>query len=665
MKFSWQANRKNLHCRGGSNGLSSEICQAPATGQRLLSLMVSLSTLLLVTCLAGSVALAAQGADQPQAVTTSDPTVAKAELELLLIPLSKEELLVEAAGWQEIVKAKALEIARAQIAVLQENEQIAKAEEIKEKTAAAKEQLEKVVEQIDEAAASGDQEKVTSARQKAADARDDLQQVKEAVEAAGRAPDTQSDIAGETQRLLDETAAAAERAEQAVSDVQQMLDSADRETGEGVKAISDEIQAEAVAAAQAIDSVDVMVDETLDSAMQATEKAAVLENAAATVEQAEQVEEDAKVTLLETVTKLRGERTLLLDNMRAAIDELEAKTDTEDADTVAKIKDYRRYIRTVSGIQLDVTDTTSAWVTLKGWVTSREGGIRWAVNLGSFLAILLLAWFLSRFLSSAMHKAMSRVSLPVLLEDFLVKSVRWVVMIIGIIWALSALEVSIGPILALVGAAGFILAFAMQDSLSNFASGLMILFFRPFDTGDVVDAGGVSGKVRSMNLVATTIRTFDNKLMVVPNSKIWSDVITNATGVTQRRVDLEFGIGYSDDIEKAQQILEEIVAAHPKVLEDPAPVVKLSALADSSVNFICRPWTVPGDYWDVYWDVTKEVKKRFDAAGIGIPFPQRDVHLYIEKGADKDLAAAQASASGAASKPARPEGPHADGGLDT
>jgi small conductance mechanosensitive channel len=174
---------------------------------------------------------------------------------------------------------------------------------------------------------------------------------------------------------------------------------------------------------------------------------------------------------------------------------------------------------------------------------SREGGLRWVINVASFVSILVVAWFVARFLSHITRGAMRRVQLPLLLEDFLIKSVRWVVMAMGIIWSLSALEVSIGPLLALVGAAGFILAFAMQDSLSNFASGLMILLFRPFDTGDVVDAGGVSGKVSSMNLVATTIRTFDNKLMVAPNSKTWSDVITNATGVTPRRVDMEFGIG--------------------------------------------------------------------------------------------------------------------------
>jgi len=208
-------------------------------------------------------------------------------------------------------------------------------------------------------------------------------------------------------------------------------------------------------------------------------------------------------------------------------------------------------------------------------------------------------------------------------------------MVVGVIMALAALEVSIGPLLAVVVAAGFVIAFALQDSLSNFASGLMILFFRPFDVGDVVDAGGVSGKVTSMNLVATTIKTFDNKDMVVPNNKVWNDVITNATGVDTRRVDMEFGVGYDDDIDKAQAILEEIVAAHPKALKDPEPTIRMNALADSSVNFICRPWARTADYWDVYWDVTKAVKKRFDAEGIGIPYPQRDVHLYIEDSAQK------------------------------
>ena len=135
-----------------------------------------------------------------------------------------------------------------------------------------------------------------------------------------------------------------------------------------------------------------------------------------------------------------------------------------------------------------------------------------------------------------------------------------------------------------------------------------------------------------MNLVSTTIRTADNKKMVVPNNKVWQNVITNATGVRTRRVDLIFGIGYDDNIEEAQKIMEEVVASHPMVLRDPEPTVKLHALADSSVNFICRPWVASQNYWDVYWDITREVKLKFDEAGINIPYPQQDVHLYVEQG---------------------------------
>jgi small conductance mechanosensitive channel len=150
-----------------------------------------------------------------------------------------------------------------------------------------------------------------------------------------------------------------------------------------------------------------------------------------------------------------------------------------------------------------------------------------------------------------------------------------------------------------------------------------------------VDAGGVSGSVSSMNLVSTTIKTFDNKEMIVPNNKIWGDVITNASGADERRVDMEFGIGYDDDMDQAQIILEQIVDAHPQVLSEPAPTIKLSALGDSSVNFIVRPWAKTADYWAVFWDITREVKRRFDAAGIGIPYPQQDVHLHI---VDKEAA---------------------------
>jgi small conductance mechanosensitive channel len=186
-------------------------------------------------------------------------------------------------------------------------------------------------------------------------------------------------------------------------------------------------------------------------------------------------------------------------------------------------------------------------------------------------------------------------------------------------------------LLAGLGIAGFVIGFALQDTLSNFASGLMILVYRPYDVGDAIEAGGVIGSVSQMNLVSTMIMTFDNQLLVVPNNKIWGDVIRNITNQNTRRVDMTFGIGYSDDVSKAERVLTEIVTSHEKVLEDPAPMIRLHELGDSSVNFIVRPWSKTSDYWDVYWDVTREVKRRFDTEGISIPFPQRDVHIYHDE----------------------------------
>jgi small conductance mechanosensitive channel len=179
-----------------------------------------------------------------------------------------------------------------------------------------------------------------------------------------------------------------------------------------------------------------------------------------------------------------------------------------------------------------------------------------------------------------------------------------------------------------MGGGALVVGLALQGTLGNFAAGVMILMYRPYDIGDVVSVSGVTGKVDAMSLVATTLTTPDNQMVVVPNGSIWGGIITNITGTARRRVDLVFGIGYEDDMAKAEAILAEIVEAHEKVLKDPAPVIKVAELADSSVNFICRPWCKTADYWDVYWDLTRQVKEKFDEASISIPYPQTDVHVH-------------------------------------
>jgi small conductance mechanosensitive channel len=218
-----------------------------------------------------------------------------------------------------------------------------------------------------------------------------------------------------------------------------------------------------------------------------------------------------------------------------------------------------------------------------------------------------------------------------LLHDILISGSSATVMLLGILIALSQVGVSLGPALAGLGVAGFIVGFALQDTLGNFAAGGMILIYRPYDVDDLIEVAGVSGLVKKMTLVSTTIATFDNQILVIPNSKIWGDVIRNVTAQKLRRVDLQFGIAYGDDIEHAERVLRDVVESHELVLRSPEVMIKLHTLGDSSMNFIVRPWVRTADYWSVYWDITREVKLRFDKEGISIPFPQRDIHIYDNK----------------------------------
>lgn len=268
------------------------------------------------------------------------------------------------------------------------------------------------------------------------------------------------------------------------------------------------------------------------------------------------------------------------------------------------------------------------------WMTAtsnfKASGPDLLLNLLIFITVLLVFRILARVTRRLVRAAIerSRIAMSNLLKNMFVSLSGGSVMAIGILIALAFIGISVTPMLAGLGVAGFIIGFALQDSLRNFAAGAMILIYRPYDVNDFVEITGASGLVKAMNLVTTTIVTFDNQTLVVPNQKIWGDVIKNVTAQKQRRVDLQFRIGYDDDVELAERILSEIVTAHAKVLKDPEPVIRLHSLGDSSVNFIVRPWTKSDDYWDVYWDITREVKLRFDREGISIPLPQQDVHVY-------------------------------------
>jgi len=300
--------------------------------------------------------------------------------------------------------------------------------------------------------------------------------------------------------------------------------------------------------------------------------------------------------------------------------------------------EYQEQVLTATGqITTDVFEVSVLTNLLLGW-----GQTLWNVIIedGPNLVFKILLFFLivfgfnklGGFVQTLIERALekSQLKLSELLRRMLVSIVKNIIVVLGVLIALSQVGISLGPLLAGLGVVGFVVGFALQDSLSNFAAGMLILIYRPFDVGDLIEAGGVSGTVSAMSLVNTTILTLDNQTIVVPNNKIWGDVVKNVTAQTMRRIDMVFGISYTDDIPKTERVLQDILDSHEKVLTDPEPMVRLHELADSSVNFVVRPWVNMDDYWDVYWDVTRAVKMRFDEEGISIPFPQRDVHMYSQ-----------------------------------
>ena len=257
---------------------------------------------------------------------------------------------------------------------------------------------------------------------------------------------------------------------------------------------------------------------------------------------------------------------------------------------------------------------------------------RWFFQALVIVGILVGFQVLGKVVRRVLRRALANAQMSQLLRNAITGVSAQFVMAIGLIMVLRQLGVDLGPLLAGLGIAGFVLGFAMQNTLSNFAAGGLLLIYQPFDIGDDIIAGGANGKVKRMNLVSTTILTGDNQTLIVPNSRIWGDVICNTSAQATRRVDMTFGAGHEQDVVRIEGLLREIVNAHAEVLKEPAPVIRLNQLADSSLSFVVRVWVLKDRYWQVYWDITRAVKTRFDQEGIKIPLPQREVYMNMIPG---------------------------------
>jgi len=257
-----------------------------------------------------------------------------------------------------------------------------------------------------------------------------------------------------------------------------------------------------------------------------------------------------------------------------------------------------------------------------------EIGATHGLNVIGAIVILVAGWVAAGWGKRAVAKGLKKTGkIDVMIQEFLANGVRYAILIFTILAVLSRFGIETTSFIAILGATGLAIGLAMQGALSNVAAGVMILFFRPFKVGDFIEGAGQSGTVKSVSLFLTYLNTPDNVEVILPNTQLWNAAIKNYSFNSSRRLDLMFGIGYGDDVDKAMGLIGDIITADERCHAEPEPLVVVGNLGDNSVDIIVRVWCKGGDYWDIKWHMLKTVKQTFDAEGISIPYPQRDVHL--------------------------------------
>ena len=261
----------------------------------------------------------------------------------------------------------------------------------------------------------------------------------------------------------------------------------------------------------------------------------------------------------------------------------------------------------------------------------QELAVFYGIKIIIAVVIFIVGRWIAKALKNFIQQMMAKRNVETTIASFLCNMSYVVLMTIVIIAALNQFGIQTASLIAIVGAAGLAIGLALQGSLANFAAGFLMLVFRPFKTGDYIEGAGTQGTVEEIHLFTIQLKTPDNKTVIIPNAKLMGDNIINYSAKDKRRVDLVIGVSYSDNLQKVRQVLEDVLSKDNRVLKDPAPTIAVMELADNSVNFAVRPWAKTDDYWNVYFDLTEDIKKRFDAESISIPFPQRDVHLFEHK----------------------------------
>jgi small conductance mechanosensitive channel len=272
-------------------------------------------------------------------------------------------------------------------------------------------------------------------------------------------------------------------------------------------------------------------------------------------------------------------------------------------------------------IPTSVEDVSQLWMQVQGVVTD------WGIKVLAAVAIFIIGRWIAKGIRRGVRRMMEKGDADPIIIGFVGSIVYIALLAFVVIAALGQLGIQTTSFIAILGAAGLAVGLALQGSLANFAAGFLMIIFRPFKVGDFIEGAGVAGVVKDMQIFTTTLKTGDNKTIIIPNAKISGDNIINYSAEENRRVDMTVGVAYDADLSKVRDVLNDIISKDERIMADPAPLIVVGELADSSVNFIVRVWTRTGDYWAVNFDMNETIKNRFDEAGIGIPFPQRDIHI--------------------------------------
>ena len=262
------------------------------------------------------------------------------------------------------------------------------------------------------------------------------------------------------------------------------------------------------------------------------------------------------------------------------------------------------------------------------WIAHQEIFIAFGLKILAALAILVIGRWIAKIVKKVIRKVMVKRNIEPTITSFTENLLYILLMTFVILAALARLGVQTASFVAIIGAAGLAIGLALQGSLANFAAGFLMIIFKPIKVGDYIEGAGTAGVVEAISVFTTTLTTPDNKTIIIPNAKLTGDNITNYSTKDTRRIDLKFGVAYESDSAKVKKIIEDVLKKEDRIFETPAPTIGLLELADSSVNFVVRPWVKTSDYWAVYFNLMETMKKRFDDEGISIPFPQTDVHLY-------------------------------------